>query len=68
MSRAVVVYEYNGTDNFVNIIADKFENRELTEQQYKVLFGLIFHNDHMGALKGMHKILRRNKNEQRKAD
>ena len=25
MSRAVVVYEYNGTDNFVNIIADKFK-------------------------------------------
>jgi hypothetical protein len=59
------------TENMLTIarqIQMHYKNGELTEQQYKVLFGLIAHNDHMGALKGMHKILRRNKNEQRKAD
>ena len=34
----------------------------LTEQQYKVLVGLANKGDHIGALKGLHKILRRNGN------
>ena len=34
---------------------------ELTQQQSKVLLGLIDHNDVEGAMKGLYKILRRNK-------
>ena len=33
---------------------------ELTTQQYKVLIGLVEHNDTKAALKGLYKILRRN--------
>ena len=36
---------------------------ELTTQQYKVLMGLIDHNEIQGALKGLYKILRRNNKE-----
>lgn len=35
--------------------------KELTTQQYKVLIGLVNYGDINGAIKGLHKILRRNK-------
>lgn len=41
---------------------------KLSEQQYKVLIGLAKSGDTQGAIKGLHKILRRNKNGTRKAD
>jgi hypothetical protein len=34
---------------------------EITTQQFKVLKGLVEHNDVEGAMKGLYKILRRNK-------
>ena len=34
---------------------------EITIQQFKVLKGLVEHNDVEGAMKGLYKILRRNK-------
>lgn len=34
---------------------------EITTQQFKVLKGLVEHNDIEGAMKGLYKILRRNK-------
>ena len=36
---------------------------ELTTQQYKVLIGLIEHNETQAAMKGLYKILRRNNKE-----
>lgn len=36
-------------------------NGEITTQQFKVLKGLVEHNDVEGAMKGLYKILRRNK-------
>lgn len=36
---------------------------EITKEQYSVLLGLINHGDINGAIKGLHKILRRNKKQ-----
>lgn len=46
---------------------DKHKDK-LSEQQYKVLIGLAKSGNTLGATKGIHKILRRNKNGTRKAD
>lgn len=57
-------------DNMLTIarqIKMHYERGELTEHQFKVLIGLIAHDDHRGALKGMHKILRRRKREREAA-
>jgi hypothetical protein len=37
--------------------------KDLTPQQYKVLIGLIEHNETQAAMKGLYKILRRNNKE-----
>ena len=37
--------------------------QELTTQQYKVLIGLVEHNEIQAAMKGLYKILRRNQKE-----
>lgn len=48
MSRAVVVYEYNGTDNFVNIIADKFKinDKQLIALNQDEIVG-VWNNEHI---------------------
>lgn len=38
---------------------------ELTTQQYKVLIGLIEHNEIQASMKGLYKILRRNKKQEK---
>ena len=42
-------------------IKKHYLNGDLTEFQFKVLIGLVTSGDHDGAIKGLHKILRRNK-------
>lgn len=38
---------------------------EITTQQFKVLIGLIEHNEIQASMKGLYKILRRNKKQEK---